>query len=147
MKVNMTGTLSFKGTGSNIRDAQVVNDGDGDITLTVRTFSDILEVKNLPRRDAARLASALLRASERPVEEDAVFRGFSRPKLVEAFGKVSNPADWKAPIEIEILTMDVNITVAAIEFFTATPAEVLPAVRMGYSFVKSIGYRKGPAGP
>jgi hypothetical protein len=68
-------------------------------------------------------------------------------ELRQAFTLVHDPADWKAPIAAWVQGELVNVTVEAIEFFTATPATVqLDVERMLY-LVTSVGYRAGPAGP
>lgn len=73
--------------------------------------------------------------------------GFSRNKLIAAFGKVQKPDDWKAPINSVIDKADESIVEAAISFFTSTPADFSPVKGQRDKWrVKSIGYREGPAG-
>jgi hypothetical protein len=75
-----------------------------------------------------------------------IHKGFFHKDLEAAFHLVQNPADWRAPIAVWVNGEAVNLTVAAIEFFTATnPRVSLDAVRMRY-LIESEGYRNGPAG-
>jgi len=74
-------------------------------------------------------------------------------ELKAAFDKVCNSQDWKAPIAARVKADDVAITVAAIEYFTATTADILEydthgnrIVPKGQFLISSIGYRRGPAG-
>lgn len=68
-------------------------------------------------------------------------------QINEAFAKVSNPKDWKAPIDAWIPASDKSITLEAISFFTAAGVRV-EAVKKDLSEVRvvSCGYRLGPAG-
>lgn len=70
-----------------------------------------------------------------------------QPRRTELFNLASNPADWKAPIEF-FVPHGMNIAPAefidAIEHFTATPVTI-EGTNAGY-WVRSIGYRAGPAG-
>ena len=79
--------------------------------------------------------------------------GYSRKELKAAFDKVCDSKDWKNPISARVQAADVKITVAAIEYFTATTADVLEydtegnrIVPKGMFLISSIGYRRGPAG-
>lgn len=76
-------------------------------------------------------------------------RGYAPELLREVFDKVCDPDDWKNPIAVTVLGEFVNVTVAAIEFMTAT----VPSVTMLQSgdgsiryLIESEGYRMGPAG-
>lgn len=81
--------------------------------------------------------------------KDMVRGGFSVEAMKAAFDKVCNKQDWKAPIKAVIPSVQVPLVVAAIEFYTATNAKVTPmlALEGDYTYVSSVGYREGPAGP
>lgn len=77
-----------------------------------------------------------------------IYKGFSRKQLSDAFDAVANKDDWKGPILVK-LPYDyelVTITVAAIEFFTATKPVVSRKMDKKAYVISSIGYREGPAG-
>ena len=68
----------------------------------------------------------------------------------KAFEKVQDRRDWKAPIETVVPLAEADLTLDAIEFYTATRGrlvklEYLPDGRMGV-LLKADGYRAGPAG-
>lgn len=72
--------------------------------------------------------------------------------LSEAFDKVANPEDWKAPIDATVSITDIRegATIkAAVEFYTATKATIKLTTygRDIKIHVTSDGYRMGPAGP
>lgn len=75
---------------------------------------------------------------------------WTQKELEEAFDRVKNPDDWKAPIRATVPSEDLGIACAAILHFTATHARYYPAGidRDGEALyhVTSIGYRAGPAG-
>ena len=74
------------------------------------------------------------------------YKGYQIEELRTVFGKVHDPADWKAPIAVWTRGEDVSVIVAAIEFMTATnPVVKLDSNTMRY-YVTSEGYRNGPAG-
>ena len=82
------------------------------------------------------------------------FEGFTIRDLKEAFDEVTSRSytsreDWRGPIHTTVHEDDLEITKAAILFFTATDPEVrwlwTPDDRKWE--IKSIGYRNGPAGP
>ena len=77
------------------------------------------------------------------------FMGFTEPELKEAFDKVIDPDDWRGPIHTVVHNDDLDVTEAAILFYTATEPEVrwlwTPDDRKWE--IKSVGYRNGPAGP
>jgi len=75
---------------------------------------------------------------------------WTQKELEEAFERVSNRADWKAPIAANVLGSQMDVTIAAIVHFTATNPRT---AYIGYNeacqtiyHVTSIGYRAGPAG-
>lgn len=73
-------------------------------------------------------------------------RGFSAEALRAQFDRICDPADWKGPIGVWVPGEAVLLTVAAVEFMTATTPRVeLDVARMRYR-VTSEGYRRGPAG-
>lgn len=80
--------------------------------------------------------------------DDEAHRGFTRHELHEAFGRVSDPQDWKAPINTLIAPEDREIVSAAIEFFTATTPTFAPFRNSttGQLHCSARGYRLGPAG-
>jgi hypothetical protein len=67
-------------------------------------------------------------------------------KLNDAFDKVHNPKDWRAPIRAVVKKKDLATAIEAIEYFTATQVTVKPAGKNIFR-VSSVGYRMGPAGP
>lgn len=106
----------------------------------------------------------ILKAEEqRRIEYEKTTRicGYTIAEMREAFDSVSDPQDWKAPIETTATCRaEVDIAVAAIEFFTATKPKVQKAhafaaphkdalVQMATPIyiITSEGYRNGPAGP
>jgi hypothetical protein len=79
-------------------------------------------------------------------EQTAIYKGFKVADLRIAFDKVCDPKDWKGPVAAWVLGEGVLVTVAAIEFFTATnPTVNLNTETMRY-LIESEGYRNGPAG-
>jgi hypothetical protein len=75
---------------------------------------------------------------------------WTQKKLEEAFDRVKDPADWKAPIAANVLDSQMDITIAAIVHFTATSPRFVQAGRNDKGeaifHVTSLGYRAGPAG-
>lgn len=70
---------------------------------------------------------------------------YTAEQLREAFDKVSDPNDWKAPLCGWVHLDMLGATIAAIEFYTATPTKYIG--RDGdYILIESVGYRLGPAG-
>lgn len=99
----------------------------------------------------ARLEVELLPPPE-PAQQDldltgaAFDEGYSLDDLAAAFETVHDPDDWKNPIDAKVSGQMVDVTVAAIIFYTATvPTVSLDLDTMKYC-VRSIGYRAGPAG-
>jgi hypothetical protein len=72
---------------------------------------------------------------------------YTRQELNDAFSMVTNPDDWKAPINKVIPGYPVTKTkvAAAIMFYTATVA-TFTDLDDGRCRVESAGYRNGPAG-
>lgn len=81
---------------------------------------------------------------------------YAIPDMEAAFDKVSNPDDWRAPIDALVPGSEIGVTEAAITFFTGTVPTVRAHIKVdpathllcGRGFrVKSVGYRNGPCGP
>ena len=71
---------------------------------------------------------------------------FTQSQLEAAFDKVADPADWKSGI-YEVVNRDaVEVTVCAIQHFTAAPVEVKDLKWADEFMISSPGYRMGPAG-
>jgi len=78
--------------------------------------------------------------------DEVVHKGYTYGQLREAFTAAHDPKDWKAPISVWVPGEAVMLTVAAIEFYTATNPKVqLNTETMRY-LITSEGYRQGPAG-
>lgn len=71
---------------------------------------------------------------------------FTEAQLNTAFDKVADPADWRNPIYEVIDRDDVEVTVKAIQYFTAAPVEVKDLDWNDEFMITSPGYRMGPAG-
>lgn len=71
---------------------------------------------------------------------------FSTRALKRAFDAVADPADWRNPIDAMIPAGHRDVTAAAIDFYTATPASFAD-VDGDFFNVTAVGYRNGPAGP
>lgn len=81
-----------------------------------------------------------------PDAEEKVFKGYTEAELKAAFEKVCDPHDWKDPIVKRVPTNKMDLTIAAIEFYTATEVKVTALAGRDDVTVESIGYRAGPAG-
>ncbi len=81
--------------------------------------------------------------------------GYTEAQLTSAFDIVSDPTDWRAPIEFRGILHEEDIAAIrkAVPFYTATEARVTyhddasPCSSYRDVTVKSVGYRAGPAGP
>jgi hypothetical protein len=74
---------------------------------------------------------------------------FSEMEMNEAFKRVQNPKDWRAPINCVVAEADpveLEKIREAVEFYTATTCYVRCQGRDTY-WVTAVGYRNGPAGP
>jgi len=69
---------------------------------------------------------------------------FNEAELKAAFDAVKGH-DWKGPIVANIDVADLEVTLAAITFYTATDAKVYPS-HGDTCIVEAAGYRAGPAG-
>jgi len=75
------------------------------------------------------------------------FGGYTVDQLEEAFKRIQNPQDWKAPISATIDQRDFDLMFEAVVHYTATTLEIVQDFGNGKVKVHSIGYRMGPAGP
>lgn len=74
------------------------------------------------------------------------YEGYEIEDLKKIFDSLVNPSDWKDSILVSMPGELVNISIAAIKFFTATiPKVSLDANTMTY-YISSEGYREGSAG-
>ena len=107
---------------------------------------DLAKLSPEVRALAAEPETAQERAAAMFENKIPIHKGFYHKDLEAAFDLVKDPTDWRAPIAVWVNGEAVNLTVAAIEFFTATnPRVSLDTVRMRY-LIESEGYRNGPAG-
>jgi hypothetical protein len=70
---------------------------------------------------------------------------YSHEAMDAAFEAIRNPFDWKAPITAQVNLQDLGVTIAAIEYFTATPAYFVSQAGDTVT-IRAAGYRAGPAG-
>jgi len=77
---------------------------------------------------------------------DLAYDGWTRKQLNDAFTRVQNPGDWKAPIRSKIERNDMDVSRAAIWFFTSTAAVVHDIEGEDAVLILAEGYRAGPAG-
>ncbi len=82
------------------------------------------------------------------IHRDTTHKGFSNIVLCDTFEKIASK-DWRGPIDRIVDEAELAETMAAIEFYTATQAniELLPGSTRPQFRVTAIGYRAGPAGP
>ena len=71
---------------------------------------------------------------------------FTEAQLTAAFDKVANPADWRDSIWAVVDRDAVEVTVHAIQHFTAASVEVKDLEWNDEFMISSAGYRMGPAG-
>jgi hypothetical protein len=75
---------------------------------------------------------------------------FTHEQLQKAFAKVANYRDWKAPVSRLVFKKDIEVTLRAIEFFTATEGKVEWETTDDdgneIAAITAPGYRNGPAG-
>ena len=74
-----------------------------------------------------------------------IFQGYTYRELIAAFSVVENPDDWKAAVFGFVTEKNLEVTKAAVEFFTATEPFPVPVGGTWYR-ITAIGYRMGPAG-
>lgn len=89
---------------------------------------------------------AKIQRMDEELKHQVVYKGFTKGELDAAFDAVKNPTDWRAAILARVAYEALAVTVAAIEFFTATEVSVSRDLSAGGYKVYSIGYRAGPAG-
>lgn len=95
---------------------------------------------------------------ENATDNTPVYAGFTQQQLQDAWDKIRDKEDWKNQVTAPVAIADLSVTVAAVEFFTATRCVISarPSV-MGDSYDASndpegcyylwaAGYRNGPAG-
>lgn len=76
------------------------------------------------------------------------FGGYAVADLKALFGTLHPYGDWKAPIDTYVAKAELDMALAAIEYFTATIASVtIKPTEWGTHRITSPGYRAGPAGP
>lgn len=71
---------------------------------------------------------------------------YTTAELKDAFDKVADPNDWKAGIYKRVWLKKLDVTVAAIKFFTGTDPKVERFNGRDDATVTSEGYRAGPCG-
>lgn len=79
--------------------------------------------------------------------------GYRESELIEAFNRVKNKEDWKAPIRAVLgptTEAELALIEYAIQFYTATTARVTHKVdangTVTATLIEADGYRAGPAG-
>ncbi len=76
-----------------------------------------------------------------------VHDGFTKAELEKAFDRL-HLEDWRGPIFKRVPRNRLQVTLAAIEFFTATSARITTDLSSRDDVtIESEGYRNGPAGP
>jgi hypothetical protein len=110
----------------------------------LKNWVEIAEPHDLRNYDFTAMEKAEKALESVKREKEECFEGYSRSRLAEVFNDIVNPEDWKGPITASVKIKDVDVTISAIRFFTATS----PIVRYGFrnATVNSEGYRQGPAG-
>jgi len=81
-------------------------------------------------------------------EKHEMYRGFIVADLHQMFSLFQDPQDWRAPIAVVVPGESVMMTVAAIEFFTATRPRVtlVQNAKTVEYLIESEDYRNGLAG-
>ena len=73
----------------------------------------------------------------------------TQEQMNKMFSKLQNHRDWKAPIKRFVRESELELALAAIEFFTATKGTVQYWNEYNgekFAYVTAPGYRLGPAG-
>lgn len=84
---------------------------------------------------------------EMPTFEHPSLYGFRLDQVAQAFDRIRNHHDWKAPIRATINVADQMLVETAIQWFTGTAAEFSPVRGSpGLLLVTAPGQRLGPAG-
>ena len=76
-----------------------------------------------------------------------IMGGYTEEQLQDAFNKVKNPDDWKAPIKATVEVEgpeEVELICFAVNFYTATPCDACDEPD-GKATFTAPGYRRGPA--
>lgn len=108
---------------------------------------------NDPAIDAAvnGLAADIAAADRKWREKHEVAPGITSAMLDDAFARVHDPDDWKAPIAAIIRASELPLVTKAIEYHTATTVKVVDSWRPFKNrepllAITAQGYRAGPAG-
>jgi len=73
---------------------------------------------------------------------------FSREELTKAFDEVKNKDNWKQPISAWVHLSNLEVTLEAIKYFTATEGRIVRTSTDECSvLIHADGYYMGPAGP
>ena len=83
---------------------------------------------------------------KRRQQGEKIFEGYTREELQAALNAVTDPDDWRAPINKRIRINKIDVTLSAIRFFTGTSPRFTPEIGETHVTVASEGYRQGPAG-
>jgi len=75
-----------------------------------------------------------------------MFEGYTRKELKTAFDRVAHVDDWKKPIYKRVMKKDLDVTLSAIRYYTATLPIVTSVPGRPDVYVESEGYREGPVG-
>ena len=78
------------------------------------------------------------------VTHDSKFEGYTEPELKTAFEKIHNVNDWKKPIFVRVMKKDLDVTLSAIRFYTATSPKITSTPGRPDVYVETKGYRAGP---
>ena len=89
------------------------------------------------------------------MDDDRIIKGcdgedYRLADLKATIDRITDPSDWKGPIDTVCDGDDLGIVCEAIRFYTATEPMATLQVPVRYPVryaVKSEGYRLGPAGP
>ena len=80
-------------------------------------------------------------STNRFLNPDTVFGGFTFTELCEAFTLVQNLGNWKDPIkDAEIHVDDIPVVEAAITFFTCSASTFTPLPDKNFVLVSALGY-------
>ena len=80
------------------------------------------------------------------MERNTTYEGYKISTLRSALQKVTDPLDWKGPIEAWVPAKKMRVTLIAIKYFTATEGKVTAIDSDGKVHIIAPGYRQGPAG-
>lgn len=115
---------------------------------TLMALAGILAESGKPKTAQSILVARTEALIETPITEAS--KELHQKALQQAFDRVKNPQDWKAPISANVLDSQMDITIKAIPHFTATHARFVQVGRNDKGeaifHVTAPGYRAGPAG-